>query len=176
MTTHVRAATADDADSIAGIHVRSWQSAYAHLLTTEFLVGIDVAQRRDRWNMWLTHPPDGFKSFAAEDDGEVIGFASYGRARDEDFPAGTAELLTLYLEPDRIGSGVGRALMDAVLADMRSTGIAQAMLWVFRDNPRARRFYETAGWRTDGKTQAENIGGWSPDQVRYRINVSQTTG
>jgi L-amino acid N-acyltransferase YncA len=172
MTLQVRAATLNDADSIAGIHVRSWQSAYTHLFTAEFLGGIDVAHRRERWSMWLTYPPDGFKTFVAEDDGKVIGFAGYGRARDNDVPEGTAELLTIYLEPDRIGTGAGRALMEAVLADMRSLGIAQSMLWVFADNPRTRRFYETAGWRIDDKTQVENIGGVSPQQVRYLIDLA----
>jgi RimJ/RimL family protein N-acetyltransferase len=49
-------------------------------------------------------------------------------------------------------------------------GYGRAVLWVLRDNPPARRFYEKCGWEWRGAT-----GGWAPDgevdvaEVRYEI-------
>ena len=48
----------------------------------------------------------------------------------------------LYVEPEAIGTGVGRPLLDAVKAE-RPGGLS---LYVFARNERARRFYEAAGF------------------------------
>lgn len=68
----------------------------------------------------------------------------------------------LYVAPDRLGSGIGRELVD--LAKERSTG--GLSLWTFQVNDRARRFYERNGFvaveLTDGSGNQER----QPD-VRY---------
>ena len=44
----------------------------------------------------------------------------------------------------------------------------EATLWVLEDNPRARRFYELAGWRPDGARKADEWFEVSATEVRYR--------
>jgi GNAT superfamily N-acetyltransferase len=67
----------------------------------------------------------------------------------------------LYVHPDRQGQGIGRALLAKALEDGRPK-----QLWAFRQNTRARRFYEARGFRpvefTDGAGNEEK----TPD-VRY---------
>ena len=167
----VREATARDAEAIAGIHVRAWQSAYAHLLAADFLAGIDLDVRVERWTTMLEHPAPGLRTLAAVESGVVLGFASWGPGRGKAKPY-EHELFSIYLEPERVGTGVGKALMDSVLDEMHQLGLPGAFLWVFGDNPRTRRFYETAGWYADGAEQAGDFGGVSPIQVRYRIDFS----
>jgi GNAT superfamily N-acetyltransferase len=74
------------------------------------------------------------------------------------------EIRLLYTRPDRIGMGAGTQLIDAVQA---TAGIHALELWCFQANERARRFYETRGFRairfTDGADNEERV----PD-VRYR--------
>ena len=65
---------------------------------------------------------------------------------------GTGELYALYVTPDWWSAGVGRALMDSVLASLRDAGYTSAVLWVLADNARARRFYDRAGFAPDGVT------------------------
>ena len=43
-----------------------------------------------------------------------------------------------------------------------------ALLWVLEDNPRARGFYERAGWAPDGVRKAEERFGVRAAEVRYR--------
>ena len=43
------------------------------------------------------------------------------------------------------------------------------MLWVFEDNPRARRFYEREGWVADDR-RTEVIRGVETVEVRYRLS------
>ncbi len=170
--TRVRAAEPRDAAAIAALQVRAWRWAYAHLLPEEFLAGLSEEQRHERWSMWLEHPPPGFGAVVAQEGDAPIGFASHGPARGAGYGDGTAELFTLYIEPDRVGTGVGRALLEEVMASMVAGGAGEAVLWVFADNPRTRRFYERAGWTADGATQVEVMGGVAPQQVRYRIDLA----
>jgi len=45
------------------------------------------------------------------------------------------------------------------------------VLWVLRENRRARRFYELAGWSADGAAKdAELLGGLTLPEVRYRLD------
>ncbi len=69
----------------------------------------------------------------------------------------------LYVAPDRLGQGIGRALLDVPKG--RSDGPLE--LWTFQVNARARRFYERNEFvlveMTDGSGNLER----QPD-VRYR--------
>jgi GNAT superfamily N-acetyltransferase len=61
-----------------------------------------------------------------EDDGRVVAFAAFGPpAQAESARAG--EIHALYAHPDAWGTGAGRALMAAVLDDLRSSGCAEAV-------------------------------------------------
>ncbi|MFD4787316.1 GNAT family N-acetyltransferase [Streptomyces sp. NPDC058459] len=73
---------------------------------------------------------------------------------------GDAELYALYADPAHIGTGVGRVLLAEALAC--TAGRPRVLVRVLRDNTRARRFYERAGFRPDG---AED--GASVPEVRY---------
>ncbi|MFN2594225.1 MAG: GNAT family N-acetyltransferase [Actinomycetota bacterium] len=80
--------------------------------------------------------------------------AAYRGMVDDEFegldPATAAELVTIYLDPSVWGQGIGHALMDVALNDLRERGFASAVLWVLEENKRARQFYEAGGWREDG--------------------------
>jgi RimJ/RimL family protein N-acetyltransferase len=44
-------------------------------------------------------------------------------------------------------------------------------LWVLRDNERARRFYERAGWSFDGTEKEDVVAGATVTEVRYRRDL-----
>jgi len=57
--------------------------------------------------------------------------------------------------------------MDRVLARSVAAGYSTVTLWVLRDNRRARRFYERAGFVPDGATNVlTGLGGIR--ELRYR--------
>lgn len=73
-----------------------------------------------------------------------------------DFPPeavqpGDTELRRIYTLAAMHGSGLGGALMTAVLAEARARGRARVLLGVHPDNRRARRFYERTGFRVIGE-------------------------
>jgi ribosomal protein S18 acetylase RimI-like enzyme len=153
----IRRGTLDDALGVARVQVETWQATYAHVLPPERLQALSVEERAVQWR---TNPP-----IVAEVDGEVVGFVSVGASRDAD---ADGELYAIYVLPKHWSTGAGRALMEAGEAALRGLRHHDVVLWVLEDNPRARRFYERAGWATDGAVRNIEIFGDQVPEVRYR--------
>ena len=73
------------------------------------------------------------------------------------------EIRLLYTHPDFIGRGAGSLLLEAA----KKTEVAALELWCFQANLRARRFYETRGFRPIRFTDGERNEEMTPD-VLYR--------
>jgi [ribosomal protein S18]-alanine N-acetyltransferase len=76
---------------------------------------------------------------------EVTGYAIAGRAADE------VELLNLAVAPAARGQGIGRRLVETVLADATQWGAAAVFLEVRASNEAARRLYESIGFAEVGR-------------------------
>ena len=76
------------------------------------------------------------------------------------------ELMALYVDPDRWGLGVGRALMQQARARLAQQRHEQACLWVLAGNKRAERFYSIDGWAPDGLRRTDELGGLTVEEVR----------
>lgn len=165
MTIEIREARPDDADACAVAHIEGWRTGYRDLIPDEYLDAPEFAQQRtDRWRSWTW--ADGLidgQLFVGELRGRVVGFVMVGRERvqpvcdqlnaETQEPSGSdrGEVYALYLHPDAWGSGVAVALMARSHEHLHAMGYTEAVLWVLRDNPRARRFYEKAGWSLTGR-------------------------
>jgi ribosomal protein S18 acetylase RimI-like enzyme len=166
----VRAATPEDARGIARVRTRTWQYAYAHLFSAEQLASISEDAGAEWWERMLGDPAPHMHALVSEGRDGVNGFASVGVTRDEqENPERVGELFTIYVLPEASGRGVGRALMAEALRRLRAEGFAEAILWVLEDNPRTRRFYELAGWYSDGGVKDEHWLGTLVREIRYRI-------
>jgi ribosomal protein S18 acetylase RimI-like enzyme len=65
--------------------------------------------------------------------------------------------------------GTGQALYSVGEDKMRQNGAIDAVLWVLRDNLRARRFYEARGFPLDpARPERNHNGDPSMVEVRYR--------
>jgi GNAT superfamily N-acetyltransferase len=171
--TKLRPAGPEDAAPIAGLNVRSWQVSYGGVFPDEFLDEMKTRETQVRWLTEVLVEGSSFRTTVAVESGKVVGFAILGPVRDSDLDASTAhELYSLYVEPDRIGTGIGRLLMDDALRYLRSGPWTAAVLWMLRDVTPTRRFYEAAGWSFDGTDKTEEIPDGNPVvQVRYRIDL-----
>jgi GNAT superfamily N-acetyltransferase len=161
-SVRIRVATAADAHAIETIRVRGWRSAYRHVFPPADLDAFPIDP--SRWRARLETPPPGWTTFVAETHTGVVGFASVGPSRDEE---GVGELYAIYVDPDAWSTGTGRALIERAEEQLRAE-YPSATLWVLEDNPRARAFYERAGWAADGDWKAEQRFGVRAAEVRYR--------
>lgn len=131
----IRRAVLADAAAMAAVHVASWESTYTGVLPAAYIAERTVAVRYAFWRDRLAEADPAICIFVAcGADGEVCGFAS----------GGNGELLSLYLLEEAQGQGLGRALVEAVLAELQ--GAERVIVWVLGVNP-ARGFYERLGGR-----------------------------
>jgi ribosomal protein S18 acetylase RimI-like enzyme len=167
----IREAELPDARGIAEIHVRAWRAAYRGQLPDEYLDGLSVEERLSQHEWTIRNPRETWRLWVAEDDGSVVGFAVTGPSEDADADDSTGEVYAIYLDPDRVGTGIGRRLFEHAVEDLGARGFATATLWVLEANERARRFYERAGWRPDGTTSSERFDCAMRPTVRYRASL-----
>lgn len=165
----VRLATIDDVPSVATIHVRSWQRTYRGHLPDAELDSLDIERRATMWRRLMANPQHVL--LVGVLDGTVAGFSSLTPSRDADAQPGTAEVAAIYVHPDSVRMGLGRALMAASLDMARARGERALTLWVLESNQAARSFYERCGLRWDGGSKVEERPGYVIKDLRYRIEL-----
>lgn len=92
----------------------------------------------------LEHPAVYF-GCARSDGGEVQGYVVAWFVADE------GEIANLAVAPAAWGGGIGRALLDAALAEATRRGIESVYLEVRDSNVRARRLYQSCGFEEVGR-------------------------
>jgi ribosomal protein S18 acetylase RimI-like enzyme len=194
----IRAGSAAHAAQIAAVQRETWFAAYEGVIAPEVIDRVTVPDdgarirqsfRTRPWQRMLVAVDSGAGDPGASDSGAsasggIVGYASFGPETDvlnapwphpltADGEGGrVAELYALYVRPAWWSTGTGRALMDKVLARSAAAGYQSITLWVLRDNQRARRFYDRAGFAPDGATNVlTGLGGVL--EVRYRRAVEQ---
>ncbi len=191
----IRTGSAADAAQIAVVQREGWFAAYEGIIPAEIIDRVTASDHGARvrqtfrtrpWQRMLVAVASG-----QEDHGQageptapgIVGYASFGPETDvlsapwphplstDGEDGSVAELYALYVRPAWWSTGTGRALMDRVLARTSAAGYLSIMLWVLRDNRRARRFYERAGFAPDGATNVlHRLGGVT--ELCYRRALS----
>ncbi|MFD6999264.1 GNAT family N-acetyltransferase [Streptomyces mirabilis] len=165
-----------DCERVAEIRIRGWQTAYRGLMPEAYLdalsVAEDAARRRERFG----RGGGAIVNLVAERDGEVVGWACHGPYRDDEARGdgiGAAELYAIYVDPERVGAGVGRALLTESIARCTAAGHERMLLWVLEGNARARRFYAQAGFGPDGGEEPFDVDGVAVPEVRYARTLTR---
>ena len=97
----------------------------------------------------------------AESAGRVAGFAALAMRVD-----GTAEIDAMFVEPALIGSGIGKVLMNEIVARARHMGVTRVMI---QADPHAAAFYAGIGATPCGERESDSIPGRM--LPLYRIDV-----
>lgn len=140
----IRSAAASEAELLSALAMRS--KAYWGY-SSEFL----EACREE-----LSYSPDQIKSskllFAvAEVAGAIAGFYALDQLSPTEF-----ELEALFVEPDHIGEGVGRALIGHAKAGAARRG---GKSLIIQGDPNAVKFYQAAGGVHTGQRESDSIAG-----------------
>ena len=157
-------APGDDKAAISRIYEASWRSAYRGILPQDYLDSIPAGY----WVPYLEQA--GRNVLVMEEDGQLIGTASYCASRDPSLPE-YGEVVSIYLLPDWQGMGYGRLLLDAAIAELAALGYQDVFLWVLEENHRARRFYEKAGFSHAQVFHEDAIGGNTVREIQYRRHL-----
>ncbi|MBI5591725.1 MAG: GNAT family N-acetyltransferase [Deltaproteobacteria bacterium] len=168
---NLRCAKYDDAFAIARVHVNSWRAAYRGLVPDDRLAKLDYFRGAEAFRKSILEGKEDF--YVAEEKGDVIGFLAIGACPDPDVDQKiTREVLAIYLAPEFWRKGIGGALYREGEGFLRSRGYLRVVLWAFKDNERAQRFYEAVGFLADGATRVLNVG--APlDTIRYSKDIKE---
>ncbi|WP_237301339.1 MULTISPECIES: GNAT family N-acetyltransferase [unclassified Streptomyces] len=165
MRVDVSEMTEADLPRVMRLRARAWAAAYAGLVPAAYLDAMDPdADARNRAGWFRASRGRVTDLLACDAEGELLGWASYGLPRPGEGPAG--ELFTLYAAPERVGTGVGRRLVDEVHGRLAGP----VALWVLEGNHRARRFYERSGYRAEGTRRPDDYRAWGGpvlNELRY---------
>ncbi|MFD8050137.1 GNAT family N-acetyltransferase [Streptomyces chartreusis] len=163
----IRPMTPADCDRVAEIRIGGWRSAYRGLIPQSYLDALDVARDAERRRGYFSQGDASVLDLVAERDGEIVGWACQGPYRDGEARTEDVELYAIYVDPGRYGTGIGHALLQESVRRCTAAGHPRMLLWVLKDNARARRFYERAGFRADGAEEPFEVEGVEVPEVRY---------
>ena len=173
----IRLATEDDAEAMGGIAQRSCAATYRGIVPDPVLDEW-IAEAPASWRTALAAigPDSPARVWVGQRDANVLGYATTSPAKDTWLPPpdGAGELTNLYLDPDAIGTGLGRQLYEHAVTDLRERGFDPLVVWAFRDNPLARRFYPRMGLVIDVADHHWVLGGVPCPIVRFRRDWSAT--
>lgn len=94
---------------------------------------------------------DDYQCFAALDGDSIVGFYTL-----ESMSVGSCELEALFVEPEHIGGGVGRLLIQHAVRRLSERGVERLII---QGDPHATEFYVAAGARQVGKRESGSIPG-----------------
>ena len=140
-----------DAATLAFIQTESWKAGFKDILSESILARYTQIDKTTAMYQHLLEHKIG-NGYLLKVQGNPHCIAWWSAARDEDMP-NYAELICIHSLPNQWRKGYGKKMMNTVLHDIKDAGHSRVMLWVFEDNIRARRFYETLGFTITGKTK-----------------------
>ncbi len=114
----------------------------------------------------LTYTPEQVASgdfHVLDSDGRIAGFYALTKISPD-----TAELEAMFVEPERIGEGCGRALMQDALS--RAGSLEHIQRLVIQADPHAAEFYRRAGATLIGERPSDSIRGRTLPLFEIRIH------
>jgi GNAT superfamily N-acetyltransferase len=158
----VRHAETQDAAAIARVHVESWRSTYAGIVSDEALSSLNLEVRTENWKEWLLR--SNLVTLVAEDNAGIFGFAGGGPLHEE--PVGyDAEIYAIYLLQQYQGQGAGADLLRRLATELQKQGFQSAAVWALEKNP-ACAFYSRLGGVPVMRKPIE-IGGQTLEEIAY---------
>jgi GNAT superfamily N-acetyltransferase len=92
------------------------------------------------------------------------------RVATPDAGAATGEIYVIYVHPSDWARGIGRALRQRALQELRANAFDEVTVWSFDENERANAFYERRGFHRDGAEQRNERYGRALE-VRYKRSL-----
>lgn len=152
----IRRAMPGDEKVLAYIQCRSWQDAFADILSKEEL---EKSTDREKLEQMYRNILQSTRCSIAIGfvHGNPHAIAAWGENRC-DMEDTVGELICIHSMQDGWRKGYGSEMMQYVLGELRKARYKSVILWVFEKNTRARHFYEKIGFElTEQKTICNGV-------------------
>ena len=165
-----RQAKVSDAEGIAKVHVRTWQSTYTGMIPDSFLQNLNMEHKAKNWIGNLESSTLRSRTIVAEIDGEIVGFIAVGPSREiED--ANQGEVYAIYVNSKDQNQGLGSKLMHQGLSFLKDEKFVGTILWVLDKNSRTREWYESLGWKSREKSKIDKRVDFELVEIQYVIEL-----
>ena len=132
----IREATFEDMAVVYNIMVTSFRTSFASFVSQKTM---DACTNPDNCRAMLEHIyKEGNMHFLISDN---QGFICWQQTND------SVEIVAIHTLPESHGTGLGHAILQTAL---KKIGEQPIFLWAFKENTRARHFYEKHGFYFDG--------------------------
>ena len=147
----VRNAEFEDMKQLGRIMAVSFRTAFADFVSQQTM---DACAQEDNCAAMLEgiHREGKMHFLIGEDSGMLV----WQKVQD------SAEIVAIHSLPESWGTGLGHAMLEEALNQI---GDQPVFLWAFKENKRARRFYEKHCFRWDGTERVSEFDGAL--EVRY---------
>jgi GNAT superfamily N-acetyltransferase len=177
----VRAATLQDAPTLAALHRATWRTAYSELLPPGTLDRLDTPQVQHAWAHTVA---SGAVVLIAVEGEHPVGFVVAGPAPEDEVAAAdgalpsdaahTVLVSTLLVEPRWGRRGHGGRLLATAAATLRDAGATRGIAWVPAEDPAVLSFYRRAGWNPDGTVRTLDANGRPLRELRLTGHLNLT--
>jgi len=136
------------------VQIASMLSEHAPDVLAIYQSGIDEGQATfettaPAWEAFAAAKLPEHRHVALDADGRVLGWVAASAVSKRCVYAGVVEH-SVYVHPDARGRGVGRALLDALIASTEAAGIWTIESGIFPENAASLALHERAGFRAVG--------------------------
>lgn len=136
------------------VQIASMLSEHAADVLAIYQLGIDEGQATfetaaPAWEAFDAAKLPEHRHVALDADGRVLGWVAASAVSKRCVYAGVVEH-SVYVHPDARGRGVGRALLDALIASTEAAGIWTIESGIFPENAASLALHERAGFRAVG--------------------------
>jgi len=157
----IRLACVSDAAAICRVQRLSWQHLHSDSLTVHMLEALPVAEHFHAWQQRLDSA--AYQTWVVE-QAELMGFICLQQQ------APCQELSALYLLPEWIGQGFGKALLKHACEQTKAQHL---YCWVMQDNQHAQGFYRHLGFDFTGEQQQLYFAGQAYSQKKAHLTLRQ---
>lgn len=162
MPIHIRPASLSDAAAIAAIYNEGIVDRVA-TLETETRTPEERAE-------WLRGRSERHPVFVAEDEGEVVGWASINAFNPRKAYDAVGDF-SVYVARSRRGKGIGRALVQRLIDEAPALGYHKLVLAALASNQAGTRLYERCGFHHVGIYREQGMldGRWVDVLIMERL-------
>ncbi|WP_327010723.1 GNAT family N-acetyltransferase [Dactylosporangium sp. NBC_01737] len=152
------------------IAIRAMTAADARTVLAIYQAGMDAGNASfehaaPTWEAFDAGKVPAHRYVAVDPDGVVLGWVAVSQVSARQVYAGVVEH-SVYVDPSAHGRGVGRALLDTLIASTEAAGIWTIQSGIFPENTASRALHRAAGFRELGVR--ERIGRHASQGNRWR--------
>lgn len=153
---NIRAMTDDDGTSVVDIYARGIQSGNA-----------TFQDDAGTWQIWSDGHLNECRLVACDDEGRVVGWAGLSGVSSRCVYRGVAEI-SVYVDPDCQGQGLGKALLAALVVESERQGIWSLEAGIFPENKASIALHHGLGFETVGRKRGLGRMSYGPMAGQWR--------